>query len=126
MKQARSALILPAVFLGLTLSMAASAECTRPESPEIPDGATATIDDMLAAQQSIRSYMDGGNAYLECLQAAHDKQRRATPRRDREKQEALAAAEAERVEKHNAMVEDMEAAAADFNTAREAFNARQQ
>ena len=118
-------LMAAAFILALGLSAGAAADCARPDAPTVPDGDTASLEQMLEAQQAVVDYMDAGNAYLECLQKAQDRTVRAAGR-DRQKREAAAEADARRVEKHNAMVEDMEAVAADFNVAREAFNAQQQ
>ena len=49
---------------------AAASDCTAPEVPEIPDGATAAMDDMLAAQAAVRTFMSDSETYLKCVDAA--------------------------------------------------------
>jgi len=43
------------------------ADCVMPNPPKIPDGATATLDEMKGAQQSMREYNDLIKAYTDCL-----------------------------------------------------------
>ena len=108
---------LPLSFLSLCLCLGAAtaaAECTREAAPAIPDGSTATLEDMQAAQQSMKAYIASGNAYMSCLE-----------------QEGVAAGEADteeakamRVANHNATVDEQTAVAEAFNQAVKAFKAR--
>ena len=84
----------------------AMAECTRPAAPEgLPDGATADLEAMLEGQKKVKAYDAATNEYLDCLtaegEAAVDEE---TP------EEQL-----ERIELHNAAVDEMEAIATQFN-----------
>lgn len=55
------------VLTALLLSPAYAA-CVLPAQPaNIPDGATATSDDMLAAQQVVLTYNNAATAYLDCI-----------------------------------------------------------
>jgi hypothetical protein len=43
--------------------------CDYPDRPQIPDGATASKDDLLAAKGSVQSYMEAVDEYLTCVEA---------------------------------------------------------
>jgi hypothetical protein len=56
------------LLLFALLSMAAHAECIRPSKPAtLPDGNTATRDEMVAANKLIKQYSANMAVYLECL-----------------------------------------------------------
>lgn len=42
--------------------------CPMPTGPVIPDGSRATQDDMVSAQQALKTYIENGNTYLGCLE----------------------------------------------------------
>jgi hypothetical protein len=68
--------------LGFLLSSAALADpnCTYPSAPAaVPDGATATKDQMIAAKNDTARYNTEMNVYLDCLKAAQDKLTPADP-----------------------------------------------
>ena len=44
--------------------------CDYPERPSIPDGNTASKDDLLAAKASVQTYMEEVDAYLTCIESA--------------------------------------------------------
>src|SRR5690606_26896017 len=41
--------------------------CDKPGAPDVPDGGTATLDEMIAAQEAVRGFVAGSERYLECL-----------------------------------------------------------
>jgi cyclophilin family peptidyl-prolyl cis-trans isomerase len=88
-------------------------DCEPPKAPPIPDGATATEDEMLAAQTQIRNFVSDGNRYLTCLGQVVDDQSRSVEDRNAA------------IGEHNRMVDAMEKAAADFNAQIHAFKTRQ-
>ena len=92
-------------------STSAAIACDYPPLVAVPDGEAATIDEMVAAQQTIRTYMEAMDAYLNCvnseLQAAGD--------------DAPEEFKAIMVSRHNAAVEEMEMVAASFNDEIAAF-----
>lgn len=52
----------------------AESDCgPRPETPTLPSGATAQIEDMKAASDAIDAYADVMNAYADCLIEAAQK-----------------------------------------------------
>jgi hypothetical protein len=46
----------------------AALACDYPERPAIPDGATATKEDMLAAKDAVTAYLAGVDEYLVCIE----------------------------------------------------------
>jgi hypothetical protein len=49
------------------LPAAAYAACQRPSAVSVPDGATSTFEEMLAAQSDVRAYMAAMESYLACI-----------------------------------------------------------
>jgi hypothetical protein len=47
--------------------LAAHAACQRPSAISVPDGATSTFEDMLAAQSDVEVYMAAMESYLACI-----------------------------------------------------------
>lgn len=64
MKQTNSIVLGAVLFLGASVALA----CDYPERPTIPDGSTASRDDMMAAKASITTYLTGVDEYLVCLE----------------------------------------------------------
>jgi hypothetical protein len=97
--------ILAAAFAGSALA------CDYPPLVAIPDADDSTMDDMVAAQEGIRAYMESMDAYLTCvneeLEAAGD--------------DAPDEFKAIMVSRHNAAVTEMEAVAESWNEQRTAF-----
>lgn len=97
--------ILAAGFAGSALA------CDYPPLVTIPEADDATMDDMVAAQESVRAYMESMDAYLTCvndeLAAAGD--------------DAPDEFKAIMVSRHNAAVTEMEAVAESWNTQRTEF-----
>ena len=52
------------LFFSTTLAIA----CDYPERPTIPDGATASKDELLAAKDAIQEYMASVDTYLQCIE----------------------------------------------------------
>ena len=101
----------------------AYAACTYPKAPEsLPDGATATLEQMVAAQKAVKQFDQEITAYTSCIKLEHD----ATLTKEGEKMTPEQKAEMSRVQvqKHNAAVEEDEALAARFNDQVKAFKAK--
>jgi hypothetical protein len=76
--------------------------CHGPSAPtNFPEPATATEQDILAAQQSVKQYLSDMESALKCMDAAHNDVA------------------------HNSAVDDMQKTAARFNGVLRAFKARQ-
>ncbi|HSG63609.1 MAG TPA: hypothetical protein VLD39_01345 [Gammaproteobacteria bacterium] len=89
----------------------ASLACDYPALAVVPNGAGSTIEQMVAAQESVKVYMAAMDTYLSCvsseLEAAGD--------------DAPEEFKAIMVSRHNAAVAEMEAVAASFNEQIAAF-----
>ncbi|MEZ5498728.1 MAG: hypothetical protein R3E77_04760 [Steroidobacteraceae bacterium] len=107
--------LLLATTVTLSLSLgAAHAACTYPAAPEsIPDGSTATMEDMLAAQKQVKQFDADITAYQNCLTLEQqatlaEKGEELTPEQKQELENML-------IKKQNAAVDDAQAVAARFN-----------
>ena len=119
-----------AAIAALTLlAGAAKAACTYPAAPDkIPDGSTATRDEMLAAKQAVAKYNDEITAYQSCIKLESDgsiAELEKQAKTDEEKK-AFAAqkAELERklVERNNAALDEVTAVVERFNEQLRAYN----
>lgn len=86
--------------------------CDYPQRADVPNGATATKDDMLAGQTAVKDYVAAMESYLACIDQ-EEKETVATMAdlSDEEK----ASREAAFTKKYNAAVEEMQLVAAQFN-----------
>ena len=110
-------------LLGALAAGQAQGACTYPTAPgALPDGATATRDDMLAGKKKVVQFDNDISAYTSCLkletEAALAKSADLT---DAQKADIQKMAD----QKHNAAVEADEALAARFNEQLRAYNAKQ-
>ena len=95
--------------------------CDYPERVSIPNGKTATKDEMIAGQKGVKQYMAEMEEYLACIEE-EDKETRAgieepDPIVEAQRDEML-------VKKHNAAIEEMEKVAALFNEEVRSYKAR--
>ncbi len=106
----------------LTLSMAAGAECIYPRATtEIPDGKTASQEQIVAAMTAVKQYNTDINAYLSCLETESESQIAAIaePTADQIKQ-----IKGIQTAKHNAAVDELEKYATKFNAQLKAFKSK--
>jgi hypothetical protein len=94
--------------------MPAFADCTAPDAPQnLPDGGSATLQQMLAGKKSVDDFNSATNAYLDCLkkehQAALDAAGPAISADDKAKLEKT------ETDKHNAAVDRLTTVANRFN-----------
>ena len=108
--------LLAAILLAPLMSPTAFAECSKEAAPTIPDGASASEDEMKAGQQAVKAYIASSNAYLECLDAEG---KAADPEEVQELKDA-------RVSNYNTAVDEQTAVADRFNAAVKAFKAKAQ
>jgi len=87
-------------------------DCKPPAAPEIPDGASASTEQMVEGQARVKTFVRAGQTYISCLDGVADDKNRATTDRNAA------------VGEHNRMVGELERAAADFNDQLRAFKAR--
>ena len=106
------------LFVALPLACLAlpALSCEYPTRIEVPDGRTATQDNMLEGQQAVKGYMSAMEEYLDCIDA--ESERLAGDDKDAEKEQRAIL-----VSKHNAAVDEMEKVADDFNEQVRAYKA---
>ncbi|HLK70341.1 MAG TPA: hypothetical protein VKT19_00175 [Steroidobacteraceae bacterium] len=90
------------------------AACTAPTPPQsLPDGKTATLQEMLAGKKSVDAFNVATNAYLDCLKTEHETALAADgPKVSDEEKAKLDKAETSR---HNAAVDQLHQVADHFN-----------
>jgi hypothetical protein len=118
--------LLPAaIAVALVLAPAAYADCSYPPSPsqsQIPDGSTATLKEMIAAMQVVKSYNEQMTAYLSCIKLERDSRvAQAGAQLTKQQKQEIEAIE---IQKHNAAVDQLQAVANQFNTQVKIFKAR--
>lgn len=116
----KSMFTLAAVLTMPLLAGAAQAACTLEAEPAIPDGKTATLDQMKATQAAVKVY---GEDYRKCLDAEAAAADAAAPKdetEDAKKARAAATAAA-----YNGSIDKHTALAAKFNDAVKAYKAAQ-
>src|ERR1700677_3815677 len=103
------------LVLALGAAAAAQADCTYPRSPDkIPDGATASKDQMIAAKNDVPPYNNEMNAYLDCIKL----EIQALPKdANMSKDDKAKAAAQEKLldQKNNAAVDELNAVVGRFN-----------
>ena len=108
-------------FLTLLATLGAAgaqAACIYPRAPEnIPDGSTATLEQMVAAQQAVKQFDTDITAYNACLDMELQSLL-ADPSLDEARRNELRAMQ---VKKNNAAVDDAQAVVDRFNEQRKAF-----
>jgi hypothetical protein len=112
-----------AIALTAALSGAAYADCPYPAAPtNLPDGRTATMEDMLAGQKAVKEYQKSIDVYVACIDkelddkiAAGGDSLKPQQKTDLQKMEA---------QKHNAAVDQEQSVADRFNEQVKAFKAR--
>jgi len=95
--------------------------CDYPHRADVPDGTTATKEDMIAGQRGIKAYMSSMETYLSCIEAAEQETVAGTDESDE-------AAKQQRIEmynkKYNAAVDEMNLVAEEFNLQVRAYKER--
>ena len=86
--------------------------CAPPATPQLPDAAAATEDEMIASQRQVREFVMAGEAHLACLAEVIDDDERGADERNAA------------VGEHNRMVAAMEEIAAAFNERIRIFRGR--
>jgi hypothetical protein len=111
-----------AVLAVLLAGGEAYAACTYPTEPtDIPDGNTATLEQMVAAQKSVKEFDAAIGAYTACLKLEHEAALAKSPDLSEGKKKEL-----DRMlqQKHDAAIAADEALAARFNEQVRAYKAK--
>jgi hypothetical protein len=112
------------IFFSTILFFAASAAiaCDYPKRVLIPNGNTATKEEMIEGQRGVKQYVADMNMYLECLveeeKQARDAMDELPPEVEQEREDLLN-------KKYNAAVDEMERVAAQFNAEVQAYRAKE-
>ena len=117
------ALLAMAFTAGLALVGPAYADCPYPPAPDkLPDGATATLEDMLAGQKAVKAYQTAIDTYVGCI----DKELDAAITKGGDQLKPAQKADMQHVEaqKHNAAIDQVQAVADRFNEQVKVFKAR--
>ena len=105
-------------FLGAQSLMA----CDYPSRVLVPNGNTATKEDMVVGRTSIEKYVSDMQVYLDCLiieeKTARSELGELEPEQEQEREDLLN-------KKYNAAVDEMERLAAQFNSELQAYRSRE-
>jgi hypothetical protein len=113
-------------LIGALAAGNAYAACTYPSPPaKLPDGATATRDEMLAGKKMVTEFDQAISAYNTCLQKEADDAIAALTGEEKEKAAKKVEIQKMADQKHNAAVEADEQIATQFNEQLRAYNAKQ-
>jgi hypothetical protein len=110
-------------LLPLSFVAVANADCNYPRAPDrMPDGSSASLDDMKVAKGQVEKYNKEMETYLSCIKLEHDdavaKQGSALTE-DQKKQMATMHAQ-----KNDAAVDELQAVASRFNDQVRAYKAK--
>jgi hypothetical protein len=117
-------LFLPLALVAVTIAAPAHADCTAPTlSMEVPHGATASKDDMVTAQRTLKEYNVSVADFTSCLQNERDAKIAAGG-------DKMSDADRQRVSSEyntraNALVDKLQKLADKFNLEVRAFKAKQ-
>jgi|SRR5215469_10842950 len=99
------------------------ADCPYPQAPaKLPDGATATLEEMVAGQKTVQAYEKAINEYNACIDKALDDA--ITKGGDQLKPEQKADMQRVEAQKHNAAVDQLQSVADRFNEQVKIYKAR--
>jgi hypothetical protein len=116
-------MLLTAAAVAVLAAGTAYADCPYPAAPDrIPDGATATLDEMLTGQKTVNAYNKAVNEYVACI----DKELDDNIAKQGDKLKPQQKTEMQRVEaqKHNAAIDQLQSIADRFNEQVKVFKAR--
>jgi len=103
-----------AITAAATLAGPVYADCSYPPPPaKLPDGNTATMEEMLEAKKAVTQYNKDINAYVACIKLEHETA--VTNAGDKITPEQKAEMEKMEVQKNNAAVDQLQSVADRFN-----------
>jgi hypothetical protein len=116
-----------AIAAWVVAAQASAAGCTYPKAPDnIPDGSTASKEEMIVGMKAMRAYNDLIKQYTDCLKSEHDDQvGKLDPSLAADKK-AAQTAELDKVlaQKNDAAVDEAQAVTTRFNDQIKAYNAK--
>jgi hypothetical protein len=107
----------------------AYADCSYPPPPDkIPDGNTATLEEMVAGQKAVKEYDKAINAYVACIQLERSdavaKVAKPGEKPTPEQKKAMDEMERVEVQKHNAAIDQLQSVADRFNEQVKVYKAK--
>ena len=106
--------------LGLLLAspLGLAADCEAPANPELPDGASSNMEQMLAGQKAVKAFQSANLEYMACLEKDFNAAEAVVNSEDASDDEKAAAQETYQkgVDAYNAAVSKEEEVAGQFNT----------
>lgn len=110
-------------LIALLAAASAHAACIYPRAPsKVPDGKTASYEEMVAAQKAVQQFNEDINAYNACL----DMEMQAHEKSGIFDENRLAELRAMQAKKNNAAVDEVQSLADRFNEQLRIFKARDQ
>lgn len=103
------------------LSSSIAFACDYPERPAIPDGSTASKDELIAAKNSVQEYMAEVDEYLNCIEGA---EKAAVEEMDSPSEEVLQRRDEMLNKKFDAANEEKALLGEQFNQEIRAYNAK--
>jgi DNA uptake protein ComE-like DNA-binding protein len=112
------------VAMALIAAGPAFADCPYPPAPsKLPDGATATMPEMLEGQKTVKEYEKAINEYTTCIDKELDDA--VAKAGDQLKPERKTEMQRMEAQKHNAAVDQLQTVADRFNEQVKVFKAKQ-
>ena len=110
-----------AIFVAMIFAAQGALACDYPQRVDVPNGASATKDDMIAGQKGVKTYMASMEEYLTCIEADEAAAVLGLGEGDddtkRQREEMFN-------KKYNAAVEEMNLVAEEFNVQVRAYKDR--
>ncbi len=94
-------------------------DCSLPETPSVPDGTSASMEEMIAGQKAVKGFQSDVQAYRACVDETLEAMKEAAASGEETAVEAYKTAN----DAYNASVVAEEKLAEDFNTAVRAYKA---
>ena len=110
-----------AIYVAILFMAQGAVACDYPARVDLPDGATANKDAMIAGQKGVKSYMATMEEYLSCIES---EEAAAVLGRGSVSEEAKRQREDMFNKKYNAAVEEMNLVAEEFNMQVRAYKDR--
>lgn len=113
---------LSCLLLLAAMTSPAWADCTYPKMPaKVPDGNTATREEMVAAQKVIKQYQGDMSTYLDCIKTAHHEALAKDPALTDEQKQSMTT---RFMQQNDAAVDEEQQVAQRFNEQLRAFRAK--
>ncbi len=107
-----------ALSLILGSSMASAADCVNPDAPSIPEGASSTMEQMIAGQKAVKAFQATNIEYMSCLNTRiNEAEANFAATTDTTEKEASQKISSESADAYNQAVSAEESVAGAFNAA---------